>query len=381
MRALKKILLSIFIILIICIAGVNFKRYYFKDIKNKEKTVASLNKNHSVKKEKFKGEEEHLEYIKNDKHLFNLAVNLQENGKEIYTPTYDGQNQAVHPKVLFFKNGWNGYRYWLGITPYPYTNDDFENPQILVSNNGVNFIQLPGCRKPLYIPKDVKRGGHFSDIHLTFAHNTLEVYFRYNPADKNGKISNNEKNYIYVTKSRDGRHWTPKRLVLSPKTFKINCAYLSPIINYENGLYKVWFTNYDGNLYYTCTRNWHKFSKLQRCKFKNRSSYIKIWHQDLIKTDLGYEFVCSAYEYRKFLYQSIYYSYSKDGINFEPLELIMMPSNGKNDFDNQTLYRPSLLKIDGKYQLYYSAMNKKREWHIGLKNLDPNFNKIELKYK
>lgn len=279
--------------------------------------------------------------------------------------------KAAHPKALFFKDGWNGYKYWLGITPYPYTNDDYENPQILVSNNGINFIPLSGCKSPLFIPGDVSKGGHYSDIHLNFVNNTMELYFRYNPGKKENNSADNKKNYIYVTKSTDGKVWTEKKLVLSSKTFKRNCAYLSPIINYDEEKYKIWFTNYDGNLYYTETNNWIYFKELQLCKFKNRDPNLKIWHQDLIKTDLGYEFVCCAYK-KSQIKQNLYYSYSKDGVNFEQLKLIMQPSKNKADFDNKTLYRPSLLKINGIYMLYYSAMSRERKWGIGFKKIFEN---------
>ena len=39
-------------------------------------------------------------------------------------PTPDGSGQMVHPDVIDFgsNNAWNGWRYWMAITPY--TNTD-----------------------------------------------------------------------------------------------------------------------------------------------------------------------------------------------------------------------------------------------------------------
>lgn len=34
-----------------------------------------------------------------------------------YIPTYDGSNQSTHPSVLYFADGWHGFRYWMGMTP------------------------------------------------------------------------------------------------------------------------------------------------------------------------------------------------------------------------------------------------------------------------
>ena len=36
-----------------------------------------------------------------------------------------GDNEAYHPKVLTFKEKWNGYKYWMVSTPYPKNNTYF----------------------------------------------------------------------------------------------------------------------------------------------------------------------------------------------------------------------------------------------------------------
>lgn len=309
----------------------------------------------------------------------NYGLNVRNAPRPLYTPTYDGSNQAVHPKVLYFKNGWNGYKYWMGITPYPFSNDDYENPQILVSNDGIKFRSPKKNSKPLFVPEDVAKGGHYSDIHMCMVNNTLEVYFRYNPAKTETLRPDNNKNYIYVTKSKDGLHWTDKKLVLGINTFKIKCAYLSPIINYEKGKYKVWFTNYDGELYYTETTDWKNFKELKKCDFVGRDKNLKIWHQDLIKTDVGYEFVCCAYK-KVFANQNLYYASSQNGVNFKPLKKIMEPTKKPGTFDEKMVYRPSLLKKDGQYLLYYSAMDSKSRWHIGVVKDTKGINIVDEAY-
>ena len=30
-----------------------------------------------------------------------------------------GDKEAYHPKVIAFKEKWNGYKYWMSFTPYP----------------------------------------------------------------------------------------------------------------------------------------------------------------------------------------------------------------------------------------------------------------------
>ena len=63
--------------------------------------------------------------------------------------TYDGSGVTVHPAVLNLGNVWNGYQYWLAITPYPKGNDDYENPSIYASNDGISWVVPAGLTNPI----------------------------------------------------------------------------------------------------------------------------------------------------------------------------------------------------------------------------------------
>lgn len=310
----------------------------------------------------------------------NEALGLSENGdlkfhnadSPLFTPTYDGSNQAVHPSVVYIKDGFNGYKYWMALTPYPYSNDDFENPQILVSNDGIKFSYFKTLQSYLDIPKDVKLGGHYSDVNLCFNGNQLELYFRYNPHMQDKVQPDNSANFVYVMKSKDGLNWSKKQLVLSDITFKEKYNYVSPSIIFENGIYNIWFSNYSTNLFHTTTKDWINFETVSTCKFQQKSDTISIWHHDIIKTSKGYEGIISAYEDKNSGVQNLYYCTSKDGINFSEFKVLLKPSTGSN-FDNCSLYKASLVKLQDKYLLYYSARNKDGQWHIGLaKSMDGN---------
>lgn len=73
------------------------------------------------------------------------------------TPTPDGSGSVVHPDVIDFRNEpavagstWNGWRYWMAVTPYFNTNDDLENPCILVSQDGKTWQVPNGLSNPVY---------------------------------------------------------------------------------------------------------------------------------------------------------------------------------------------------------------------------------------
>lgn len=60
-----------------------------------------------------------------------------------------GDDEAYHPKVLYFENGWNGYTYWLSYTPYPHADDTKEDPCIACSNDLETWVVPPGLINPL----------------------------------------------------------------------------------------------------------------------------------------------------------------------------------------------------------------------------------------
>lgn len=55
---------------------------------------------------------------------------FQRENKPLEIPTYDGSKQLTHPSVLYFPESWNGHKYWAVATPYPNSNDEYENPSI-----------------------------------------------------------------------------------------------------------------------------------------------------------------------------------------------------------------------------------------------------------
>jgi hypothetical protein len=81
----------------------------------------------------------------------------------IDTANVVGDFSVVHPSVLYFENGWNGYQYWMAINPYPKSNANYENPYIYCSIDGLNWIQPAGISNPI-TPKPAI--GYGSDVHL-----------------------------------------------------------------------------------------------------------------------------------------------------------------------------------------------------------------------
>lgn len=66
-------------------------------------------------------------------------------------PTYDGSGQLVHPDILIEATA-AGTRALLAVTPYPFTDNKFENPSLLTSVDGMTFEPVRGAPNPLVPP-------------------------------------------------------------------------------------------------------------------------------------------------------------------------------------------------------------------------------------
>ena len=129
-------------------------------------------------------------------------------------------NDVVHPSILYFKNGWNGYKYWLAINPYPKTNSLYENPCMLVSNDGDNWETIGNV--PIY-PK-MSGCQHNSDCHIFMNDDTM-YYLNRGATSSSCKIE-------YFT-STDGVNWSERKLIIDEGEHN----YLSPSVCKYNGKY------------------------------------------------------------------------------------------------------------------------------------------------
>jgi hypothetical protein len=117
--------------------------------------------------------------------------------------TYDGSGNSVHPSVVYIPDGLSGYNWWMGVTPYPVSgNNAYENPSILASNDGVEWVVPNGVTNPL-VPGD--EGVIFnSDSNLLAIDNdgVTELWYYY----RETIISSNSID-INLIKSVDGINW------------------------------------------------------------------------------------------------------------------------------------------------------------------------------
>ncbi len=271
-----------------------------------------------------------------------------------------GDNQAIHPKVLNFKEKWNGYKYWMVYSPYPDGNDKYENPHIKVSNDLINWTNKKCFKNPLVdTPVDYNHQLVYnSDPHLVynFDTDTLECYYRYVNDEKDIVI-------IYRLTTKDGIHWSDKEEIITAKrTIK---DYISPAIIYENGIYKMWFVDKDRTLKYMESKDGYKYGNEKIIELNYPISNLVTWHIDVIKTDKGYEMIVVAYKsWKDRNSMNLYYFNSKDNNIYSKGIVILRPS--LISWDNRGIYRSSFIYEDNTYYVFYSGISDKFERGIGM---------------
>ncbi|MGE5113679.1 MAG: hypothetical protein ACM3JB_22680 [Acidobacteriaceae bacterium] len=145
------------------------------------------------------------------------------------TPTYDHSGNAVEPTLEYFPGGWNGYRYWLAISPYPHSNALLENPSLLVSQDGNNWSVPPGLVNPIALPS---ANGHLGDGTIYFDNSSNELWAYYlEQIAMEGEL--------FRKRSADGIHWTPAEPLLNAPAY----AFLSPTVQRLGNEYMMWSVN------------------------------------------------------------------------------------------------------------------------------------------
>lgn len=133
------------------------------------------------------------------------------------TPTPDSTGQATHPSVVDFwvQHGqatWNGWRFWMAITPYAGSNSAVEDPCILVSSDGYTWVVPAGLTNPID-QEDYPGGSYNSDTDLVFDPGTgwLWCFWR----EHHHSIDPDEE-ILHCAWSTDGITWTtvPRILVV-----------------------------------------------------------------------------------------------------------------------------------------------------------------------
>ena len=220
-------------------------------------------------------------------HTINAKNNLSQTGKTILLniPTSDNFAQAVHPDVIFIKDGFGvkKNKFWMVCTPYPNQDDRYENPEVFSSEDGF-FWNLPSKDVNPIAKKPDEFLSHNSDASLIHDGDKIIVFFR-TSFYKNNKNNN----LIQSIESKDGINWTNLKTLMQSN----NHLYLSPIVKKVKNEWVMWTIDYSSknrnylSIYRWTSKdliNWNNCSEV-RCEGLPEKALP--WHIGLETVDNG----------------------------------------------------------------------------------------------
>lgn len=147
------------------------------------------------------------------------------------TPTSDASGDCTHPDILYIPGGWNGYTYWMIMTPFLGSSTQVENPEVIASNDGETWTD-PGSN-PI-APSPGGANDFNSDVCLMFYQNTLYAYWREAIKD-NGNFDIT----VECSSSTDGVNWSAPVTVLGPLNTAVENT-RSPVVRNIYGTFYMW---------------------------------------------------------------------------------------------------------------------------------------------
>jgi hypothetical protein len=272
-----------------------------------------------------------LEYVEQVNDLINL------NHREYINPLSiipnDGNPNVCHPSVVKINGGWNGYVYWMAYTPFPPATR--ENPHIIASHNGIDWVEPNGIVNPVATLAETIANGHGynSDVDLVYINNQLEMYYR--------TVGANEES-VYKKTSTNGINWSEPVHLLTQERSML----LSPTVVYTEGVWKLWVVDRssENNYKLVCysSSNGIDFSVSHICTIQGlRKLSPFLWHMQIRKVGNMYYILASEYTTWDLMFGT-----SADGINWEIIDNDCIKRSGY-EYDETGFYRASFIPTYG----------------------------------
>lgn len=272
------------------------------------------------------------------------------------TPTPDGTGVVTHPDVVDFGAGntWNGWRYWMAMTPFSGSNSAVENPCILVSSNGTSWQVPAGLTNPIDPQPST---GYNSDPDLVYGQDGV-MYLIYRMTAASPPLPTGD--VIYCRSSSDGITWTDETVILQTA----GNACLSPTIFWDGTQYVMFSVNdnvsptiVERRTASSVTGTWSAPSTVSITFPGARTP----WHIDAIKSGTKTYLIINE-GVSNGQGRNLSVATSTDGTTFTLSGLLMVPSVA--GWDGTLIYRASGEIVGSNLQLWYSASGV-ADWHVG----------------
>ena len=283
-------------------------------------------------------------------------------------PTSDGSGQALHPDVVRVPGGWNGYEYWMVMSPFPGTQPAaqrarFENPEILQSHDGTLWKVPDGLRNPIS-PAPLGSAFNSDPCLLLDSDGTLRAYWR------ESGLTTPQYDKILSMSSIDGITWGEKTVVVSSE---IRARLASPIVREDKGVYRMWTVDVSQGSTVLQVRTGPTalgpFGSPTDATVTGLPSGWNVWHVNVTEVGGIYYMLMTTRNYAGS--NQLHAGVSYDGLTWqmqaEPVHGLTPGYWDQNPYQSSLLWDPA----DGTFDVWYSAFNTTPEYRIGRSTLEP----------
>ena len=311
--------------------------------------------------------------------------------------------QVTHPDVVVMDQAWNGYRYWAVYTPNVMHISIYENPSIVASNDGVNWVEPTGLTNPID-PQPASTRYHNCDADMIYnpEMNAMMAYWNWADDQYGGvgaevrlRISYDGVHWgVPVTYNAETRVWTKpttdeERQVSDGNTDFITAVassnrydMLSPTFVYDSfrNVFIMWSNNTGDVGYNNGQANfvevrysddgitWGAPTRVNNFLGKNENGQqLAPWHQDVQYVGELKEFLCISQCFSGGNPDGsvLHFTKSKDGLNWEQVGTKALLSPGESgSWDDFQIYRSSFYyepnatagSGHGTMRVWYSAL-------------------------
>ena len=298
----------------------------------------------------------------NKTEIFSNLDGIIFNARFLNIPTYEGSGQVVHPQVLFFEEKFMGYHYIMVVTPYPFSDNSYENPSILGSQNGFDWEVPHGVINPVVgVPFDVMYGGYYSDPFIRRQGNTLELWFRHTLAVyADGQyVQDNSHNRIYRTVTSNLSNWSEFEIVL--ECMDGTSPFMSVVVMHDGSYYRLWYTNYYSALFYI--RSPDAVNWTERTQVRADLNGLGIWHHDIVFNGEKYEALLTSADWGNSPLFRLFYAVSHDGLDFGTGREIRLDRISP-ELEGMTVHKCTFVRQNGIYQMYFAAFDQDSYWRL-----------------
>ena len=287
-----------------------------------------------------------------------IAVNA---ASPLTTATYDGSGQATHPDVYDFGSGntWNGFRYWMAMTPYPAADSTKENPSILQSADGNTWAVPAGLTNPL---EPQPGAGFNSDVELLYdsGTSTMRCLWR-ESVGANDTYDSRE--------STDGFTWSNKTQLLQAVVQSLASTAFVKI----GATWHAWSCDTTVSpirlKHRTASALTGAWSAAATCTITGLPTSKEVWHVDVAyDTTLGqyHALLCvrdTIVNSAGAGNRSLFFLTSSDGDTWAAQSLILDPLS--NAWDGLHIYRSCMVRTASGYDVWYGGVSTANAWRIG----------------